>query len=261
MISESGAFASETKFRYRGYYYDSETGFYYLQSRYYDPSICRFISADQYELVLSLSKILGQINLYAYCNNNPVMFTDESGEGIIGVLIACFIISGVIFGGIAGGLDSTNTGWGLVGDILIGGVKGGLIAAAWALSFAGGAMVGFGLGSVGGALALAGGGIMGGGAVAGMATAIAGVGVIVLGKTLAQAISGFRFAKQSRESQKERSTDKPSWVNRDMVDPNLSSEQNVKNILNEVCGPGGWDKSSPEYSKILKWIRRSLKIK
>lgn len=189
------------------------------------------------------------------------MFTDESGEGIIGILIACFIISGVILGAIDGGLNSTNTGWGLVGDILIGGVKGGLIAAAWALSFAGGAMVGAGLGSVGGALALAGGGIMGGGAVAGMATAIAGVGVIVLGKTLAKAISGFRFAKQSKESKKDRSTDKPSWVNRDMVDPNLSSEQNVKNILNEVCGPGGWDKYSHEYSKILKWIRRSLKIK
>ena len=114
------------------------------------------------------------------------MFTDESGEGIIGILIACFIISGVILGAIDGGLNSTNTGWGLVGDILIGGVKGGLIAAAWALSFAGGAMVGAGLGSVGGALALAGGGIMGGGAVAGMATAIAGVGVIVVGGTIAQ---------------------------------------------------------------------------
>lgn len=191
------------------------------------------------------------------------MFTDESGEGIIGILIACFIISGVILGAIDGGLNSTNTGWGLVGDILIGGVKGGLIAAAWALSFySGGSLIGTGLSSVGGTLALAGGGIMGGGAVAGMATAIAGVGVIVLGKTLAKAISGFRFSKKAKETPKERSTDKPSWVNRDMVDPNLSSEQNVKKILDEVCGPGGWKKgTSQEYSKILKWIRRTLKIK
>ena len=39
-------------FRYRGYYYDNETGFYYLQTRYYDPTICRFINADNYELVI-----------------------------------------------------------------------------------------------------------------------------------------------------------------------------------------------------------------
>ena len=38
--------------RYRGYYYDTETGFYYLQTRYYDPTICRFINADNYELVI-----------------------------------------------------------------------------------------------------------------------------------------------------------------------------------------------------------------
>ena len=41
-------------FRYRGYYYDTETGFYYLQTRYYDPTICRFINADNYELVAQL---------------------------------------------------------------------------------------------------------------------------------------------------------------------------------------------------------------
>ena len=34
-------------FRYRSYYYDNETGFYYLQSRYYDPTICRFVNADE----------------------------------------------------------------------------------------------------------------------------------------------------------------------------------------------------------------------
>lgn len=107
------------------------------------------------------------------------LFSDEIAKTLV-------IISGVILGAIDGGLDSTNTGWGLVGDILIGGVKGGLIAAAWALSFAGGTMVGAGLGSVGGAFALAGGGIMSGGAVAGVATAIAGVGVIVVGGTIAQ---------------------------------------------------------------------------
>ena len=46
-------------FRYRGYYYDNETGFYYLQTRYYDLTICRFINADNYEIVLELLEPLG----------------------------------------------------------------------------------------------------------------------------------------------------------------------------------------------------------
>lgn len=50
-------------FRYRGYYYDVETGFYYIQTRYYDPTICRFINADNYELVAGLSETVGQLNL------------------------------------------------------------------------------------------------------------------------------------------------------------------------------------------------------
>ena len=79
ITSSSGSMADKVKFRYRGYYYDDETGFYYLQSRYYDPSLCCFISADQYELVGMLSQTLGQINLYAYCGNNPIMYIDETG--------------------------------------------------------------------------------------------------------------------------------------------------------------------------------------
>lgn len=77
--------ASVNLFRYRGYYYDNETGFYYLQSRYYDPSLCRFISADQYELLPTLSRSLGELNLYSYCSNNPIMYTDESGEMVISI--------------------------------------------------------------------------------------------------------------------------------------------------------------------------------
>lgn len=61
-------------FRYRGYYYDSETGFYYLQSRYYDPSTGRFVNAD----VVGFAKIT-QGNLYSYCNNSPVIYKDELG--------------------------------------------------------------------------------------------------------------------------------------------------------------------------------------
>ena len=63
--------------RYRGYYYDTETGFYFLQSRYYDPQTHRFINADGY--VSTGQSILGY-NMYAYCGNNPVNLADPSGE-------------------------------------------------------------------------------------------------------------------------------------------------------------------------------------
>ncbi|MCL2145465.1 MAG: RHS repeat-associated core domain-containing protein, partial [Endomicrobia bacterium] len=64
-------------FRYRGYLYDIETKLYYLQTRYYDPEIGRFISQDEISY-LDPSTING-LNLYAYCGNNPVMRIDETG--------------------------------------------------------------------------------------------------------------------------------------------------------------------------------------
>jgi len=63
--------------RYRGYYFDMETGFYYLQSRYYDPTLRRFINADSYQS--TGQGILGH-NMFAYCLNNPVNMTDLNGE-------------------------------------------------------------------------------------------------------------------------------------------------------------------------------------
>ena len=64
-------------YRYRGYFYDVETGLYYLQTRYYDPSIGRFISQDSIEYAAPQS--INGLNLYAYCNNNPVMNIDPTG--------------------------------------------------------------------------------------------------------------------------------------------------------------------------------------
>ena len=68
-------------FRYRGYYYDSETNLYYLKSRYYDPATGRFLNQD--ELVDNRS-VLGY-NMYAYCWNNPVNKIDNSGESATAV--------------------------------------------------------------------------------------------------------------------------------------------------------------------------------
>ena len=62
-------------FRYRGYYYDTETGLYYLQSRYYNPQWGRFLNADS----ALYNNTLGY-NIYLYCNNNPVNYCDPTGE-------------------------------------------------------------------------------------------------------------------------------------------------------------------------------------
>ena len=93
VTSQTGDVSEINPFRYRGYYYDDETGFYYLQTRYYDPTICRFINADNYELIAELSSVAGQLNLYAYANNNPIMLTDESGEAFFIAYITALIMS------------------------------------------------------------------------------------------------------------------------------------------------------------------------
>ena len=79
--------------RYRGYYQDFETGFYYLQSRYYDPAIRRFINADGY--INANGDILG-FNMYAYCGNNPIMYVDPTGEFSWGKLVAIISVAAVI---------------------------------------------------------------------------------------------------------------------------------------------------------------------
>lgn len=79
LISSSGSLAELNPLRYRGYYYDTETGFYYLQSRYYDPVVSRFINADRYA---STGDGLLSYNMFAYCSNNPVNYSDPSGEAV-----------------------------------------------------------------------------------------------------------------------------------------------------------------------------------
>ena len=84
-------------FRYRGYYYDTETGFYYLQSRYYNPQWGRFLNADGY--INANSDLIGY-NMYAYCSNNPVMYTDPTGE-VLSELAIAVIAGACISGGIS----------------------------------------------------------------------------------------------------------------------------------------------------------------
>lgn len=68
---------TDNPFRYRGYYYDTETGFYYLNSRYYDPEVGRFLNADAFAST-DISDVLST-NMFAYCENNPVNMADPNG--------------------------------------------------------------------------------------------------------------------------------------------------------------------------------------
>ncbi|MGI6362062.1 MAG: RHS repeat-associated core domain-containing protein [Bacillota bacterium] len=66
--------------RYKDYYYDADTGWYNLGYRYYDPEIGRFINSDDPSLIAESPRSFSDKNLYAYCDNNPVMRADASGE-------------------------------------------------------------------------------------------------------------------------------------------------------------------------------------
>ena len=112
--------------RYRGYYYDNETGYYYLTSRYYNPEVRRFISPDTTDVLTATPMALTDKNLYAYCDNNPVMREDKDGR-------FWNIIAGAVIGGgleLAGQLLSgeslSEVNWAKVG---VSAVSGGLTAA------------------------------------------------------------------------------------------------------------------------------------
>jgi RHS repeat-associated protein len=169
-ISSSGTLATtigaDNPFRYRGYYFDSETGLYYLNSRYYDPEVGRFTSSD--DIISSVKSIFGY-NSYSYSYNNPVNMSDESGHwpnwatkvvatiAIIGVLAivtvatagtgtmiaavaagalngaAAGAISGAVFGGAigyikSGSLDGTLNGMacGMLSGAISGAITGGI---------------------------------------------------------------------------------------------------------------------------------------
>ena len=77
---ENAELANFNPLRYRGYYYDNETDYYYLQSRYYDPNICRFINADLPEYAQMQKSIHIGMNSFAYCCNDAVNCSDCSGN-------------------------------------------------------------------------------------------------------------------------------------------------------------------------------------
>ena len=157
-------------FRYRSYYYNTETGLYYLNSRYYDPQIGRFINADDISTLDVTQIALNGLNLYAYCLNNPVNETDDDGNIpnwlkwlLFGIGVLLVTAAVVVLTTVTGGAAAT-----LIGSIAIGAAKGALIGATvgtiaggiiggattgWSLEgILTGAMMGFGIGAVVGAV-------------------------------------------------------------------------------------------------------------
>ena len=82
--------------RYRGYYYDKENGYYYLQSRYYDPEWGRFINADTTE-VLSKENSAIESNIFAYCKNNATNYIDPFGKFAIAIAASAITVETIFW--------------------------------------------------------------------------------------------------------------------------------------------------------------------
>ena len=147
LISITGTLATslgaDNPFRYRGYYYDTETGLYYLMTRYYDPEVCRFISADVY--MTTGQGVLGG-NMWAYCLNNPTIYIDTVGT-FVNTIIGGFI------GGIVGGITAACNGDNFWAGVGIGAATGALAGLAADVAIATGGVGAIAIAAVGGAIA------------------------------------------------------------------------------------------------------------
>ena len=155
--------AADNPIRYRGYYYDSETGFYFLNARYYNPEWRRFISPD--DTVYIDPETPNGLNLYCYCNNDPINYADPSGHFMISTAVAVgFWIGlavGTIAGATAGGIIAHNIaedrgaeGWELLGWTALGILGGGLLGGVSGAAI--GSSIGYGVGLLWGSAPVAG---------------------------------------------------------------------------------------------------------
>ena len=91
-LGSLSAIAQANPFRYRGYYYDNESGLYYLNSRYYNAEWGRFINADGY---ITTGQGLTSYNMFTYCGNNPITRADQSGQ-LWGIVIGVALVVGLV---------------------------------------------------------------------------------------------------------------------------------------------------------------------
>ena len=114
-------------FRYRGYYFDEESGLYYLNSRYYDPETGRFISPDVLSILDETKGQINGLNLYMYCGDNPINNYDPSGNLILSILIGAAI--GFVIGVVYGAINAAATNQNVFLGAIIGGISGALLGA------------------------------------------------------------------------------------------------------------------------------------
>ena len=171
-LTSSSHIGNRNPFRYRGYFYDAETGLYYLQTRYYDPEVGRFLNMD--DISYATPEQLHGLNLYAYCANNPVMGYDPYGTwdwgkffGWITVIALAAVGVGLIIatgGMVAAGLIVSN---GIAASTMVGagvgivaGISGSIMAQGgiknlkninpWDIAISG--AIGAGIGAISGAV-------------------------------------------------------------------------------------------------------------
>ena len=126
--------AFQNPIRYRGYYYDSESGLYYLQSRYYDPQVTRYISPDTIDVSALTFNVVEHKNLFSYCDNSPIYRSDEQGY-VWHIIIGAAV--GATIGGAAkllsNAIDGESITTGLVTAIFAGAASGALSATTFGL--------------------------------------------------------------------------------------------------------------------------------
>lgn len=130
-VSGDTSLAYRCKIRYRGYYFDTETGLYWVQTRYYNPAWCRWISPDTLDY-LDPETAHG-LNLYAYCGDDPVNFTDPFGHIAVSLIVGLFVSFAI---GTASSAISQYAQYGYV-NWLQAGVDGLFAVASTALAYTG----------------------------------------------------------------------------------------------------------------------------
>lgn len=135
IISNNMVLANLNPFRYKGYYYDNESGMYYCHSRYYVPEWCRWLNADSPNF-LQLESLNG-MNLFAYCGNDPINYSDDMGNlpkwvgsalkilGAVGVVLAVTALTVATAGMAAAALGASTA---VIGAVVTGAAVGGLVS-------------------------------------------------------------------------------------------------------------------------------------
>ena len=131
VITDETHIAHLNSYRYRSYYYDTETGLYFLKTRYYDAEIGRFITLDGIEYLAP--ETINGLNLYAYCGNNPVMNIDPKGHAFFSILLTSILV-GAVIGAVAGGITNAVMGQNVGAGILAGAAIGALFGLGIGLS-------------------------------------------------------------------------------------------------------------------------------